>query len=149
LLQRIAKFGLIGILNTVIDFIIFNILSSKRIGWGKIAANIVSTSTAMIFSFVFNKSYVFGAQGGNVALQILEFFAVTMFGLYILQNLTIWFLTEVWTLIPDVSFKIVKLLHLAKIFKQDFVAKNSAKVIATLISLTWNFLLYSRLVFKT
>jgi putative flippase GtrA len=102
----------------------------------------------MIFSFFVNRSYVFGANGGNVALQVAEFFAVTMFGLYVLQNLTIWFLTDVWTFIPDLAFTIVKFLHLQKIFKQDFVNKNSAKLVATVVSLVWNFILYSKLVFK-
>lgn len=148
LIERIAKFGLIGVLNTTIDFVIFNILSSKKVGWGKIPANIVSTTCAMIFSYIFNKSYVFDAAGGNVALQVAMFFAITMFGLYVIQNVVIWFLTEVWTLIPDIAFRIVRLIHLDKIFKKDFVYKNSAKVIATLFSLTWNFLMYSNFVFK-
>ncbi len=148
LLQRIAKFGLIGILNTLIDFVIFNVLSSRRVGWGKIKANIASTTVAMIFSFFFNKTYVFGSGGGNVALQITEFFAITMFGLYVLQNLVIWFLTEVWTLIPDIALRIVELLHLGKLFKKDFVYKNTAKIAGTVVSLTWNFIMYSKFVFK-
>ncbi len=148
LLQQIAKFGAVGVLNTIIDFSIFNVLSSKKIGWGKIPSNIASTTVAMVFSFLVNRSYVFGANGGNVALQVAEFFAVTMFGLYVLQNLTIWFLTDVWTFIPDLAFTIVKILHLQKVFKQDFVNKNSAKAVATVVSLVWNFMLYSKLVFK-
>lgn len=148
LIERIAKFGLIGVANTLIDFVIFNVLSSKRVGWGKIPANLVSTTCAMTFSFIFNKSFVFGVGGGDVSVQVVQFFAVTMFGLYVLQNLTIWLLTEVWTFIPDLALRVVKLLRLDGVFKKDFVYKNTAKAAATLISLTWNFLLYSAVVFK-
>jgi putative flippase GtrA len=148
LLERITKFGVVGILNTAIDFLLFNILSSKKVGWGKIAANTASTTAAMIFSFFFNKTFVFGADGGNVTLQVVEFFIVTMFGLYILQNLVIWFLTTVWTFLPELAVKIVGVLRLNRVFKRDFVIKNSAKVAATLVSLTWNFILYSKVVFK-
>ncbi len=148
LLERITKFGLIGILNTVIDFVLFNVLTSKKVGWGKITANTLSTTVAMIFSFFFNKTYVFGANGGNVSIQVAEFFLVTMVGLYVLQNLVIWFLTSIWTFLPELAFKIVSLLHLDKALKRDFVIKNSAKAAATVVSLTWNFVLYSKLVFK-
>lgn len=144
----LAKFGLIGVLNTIIDFGIFNVLTSKRIGWRKIPANLVSTTFAMIFSFIMNRGFVFNATGGNVYLQGIEFFAVTMFGLYVLQNLTIYLLLHVWRWPVDLAWRVVKLLHVNRWFSKDFVEKNAAKAAATLVSLTWNYLLFSFIVFK-
>jgi putative flippase GtrA len=148
LVERILKFGAVGVLNTLIDFAIFNVLSSKRIGLSKIKANLISTTCAMIFSFFVNKSYVFGANGGNVSLQIAAFFVITAFGLYVLQNIVIFFLTEKWTFPGDLAFNIVKTLKLHKLLSKEFVMKNSAKVAATVVSLTWNYLLYQNIVFK-
>lgn len=144
----LAKFGLIGVLNTIIDFVIFNILTNKRLGWGKIYANLVSTTVAMIFSFTMNRGFVFQATSGNVYLQGVEFFAVTMFGLYVLQNLAIYFLLHIWTWPVELAWGVVKFLHLNRWLSKDFTEKNAAKAAATLVSLTWNYLMFSFIVFK-
>ena len=148
MLNNLAKFGLVGILNTAVDFIIFNILTNKKIGWKKIPANLVSTTVAMIISFSLNRGFVFNATGGNIYLQSIEFFAVTAFGLYVLQSLVIYFLLTVWEWPVELAWKIVKLIKLDKYLSHDFVRKNSAKAAATLVSLTWNYLMFSFIVFK-
>lgn len=146
--EQILKFVGIGIINTAIDFAIFNVLSSKRVGLSKIVSNLLSTTTAMIFSFFANKLIVFQADGGNLAFQSISFFATTAFGLYVLQNIVIWVLTEKWTWPVNTANRIVKLIGLSKVFSKEFVIKNSAKVAATVVSLTWNYLIYQGIVFK-
>jgi len=148
MLNNVAKFGLVGILNTFVDFLIFNVLTNKRIGWKKIPANLVSTTIAMIVSFSLNRGFVFNATGGNIYVQSLEFFLVTAFGLYVLQNIVIHFLLNIWQWPVDLAWKIVKAIKLGKLLSQDFVRKNSAKAAATLVSLTWNYLMFSFIVFK-
>jgi putative flippase GtrA len=147
--SNLAKFGLVGILNTAVDFILFNILTNKHIGLKKIPANLISTSVAMLLSFTLNRGFVFNATGGNIYIQSLEFFAVTAFGLYVLQNLVIWFLLDVWEWPVELACKIIKLIRLDKYMGEEFVRKNSAKAAATLVSLTWNYLMFSFIVFKT
>jgi putative flippase GtrA len=149
MLNSVAKFGLVGILNTLVDFAIFNVLTNKRIGWKKIPANLVSTTVAMILSFSLNRGFVFKATGGNVYIQGLEFFAVTAFGLYVLQNLVIWFLLDVWQWPVEFAWKLVQMIKLDKRLGHEFVRKNAAKAAATLVSLTWNYLMFSFIVFKT
>lgn len=149
MLNSLAKFGLVGILNTLIDFGIFNVLTSKKIGWKKIPANLASTTVAMIVSFSLNRGFVFHATSGNIYLQTAEFFAVTAFGLYVLQNIVIWFLLDVWEWPVELAWKIVQLVKLDKYMSHDFVRKNAAKAAATLVSLTWNYLMFSFIVFKT
>jgi putative flippase GtrA len=147
--NSVARFGLVGILNTLVDFVIFNILTNKRIGLGKIPANLISTSVAMVVSFSLNRGFVFKATGGNVFVQGLEFFVVTAFGLYVLQNLVIWFLLDVWEWPVELAWKVAQLTRLDKALSHEFVRKNSAKAAATLVSLTWNYLMFSFIVFKT
>lgn len=149
MLNSVAKFGLVGILNTLIDFAIFNVLSSKKVGWKKIPANLASTTVAMIVSFSLNRGFVFKATGGNIYIQSLEFFAFTAFGLYVLQNIVIWFLLDAWQWPVELAWKIVQLVKLDKYMSHEFVRKNSAKAAATLVSLTWNYLMFSFIVFKT
>ena len=147
--SSLAKFGLVGILNTLIDFGIFNVLTNKKIGLKKIPANLISTTTAMLVSFSLNRGFVFNATGGNIYVQSAEFFAVTAFGLYVLQNIVIWFLLDVWEWPVELAWKIVRLVKLDKVMSHEFVRKNAAKAAATLVSLTWNYLMFSFIVFKT
>lgn len=149
MLNNLAKFGLVGILNTAVDFIIFNILTNKKVGLKKIPANLISTTVAMLISFTLNRGFVFKAEAGNIYIQSAEFFAVTAFGLYVLQNLVIWFLLDVWEWPVHLAWKIVQLIKLDKFMGEEFVRKNAAKAAATLVSLTWNYLMFSFIVFKT
>ena len=103
----------------------------------------------MIVSFALNRGFVFNATGGNIYLQSAEFFAVTAFGLYVLQSLVIWFLLSVWQWPVEFAWKIVQVVKLDRYLSHEFVRKNAAKAAATLVSLTWNYLMFSFIVFKT
>jgi hypothetical protein len=57
-------------------------------------------------------------------------------------------LTEFWQFPLNLAYDIVGVFGLDKIFSQSFVINNGAKVIATLFSLTWNYLMYKKVVFR-
>lgn len=124
------RFGAVGAANTAIDFGLLFVMRS--LGLPVIPANLISTTAAFIFSFFANKKYTFRSHGGNLKREILLFVVITLFGLWVLQNLIIqlvlWPL-ETTTLPSETSLLI-------------------AKVIATLFSLVWNYTMYSRFVFK-
>lgn len=144
-IKRVGKFGLVGIANTLIDFVLYNILSSK-VGLTLVQSNIISTTAAMIFSFLANKNLVFKRTGGSTTKQVILFFAVTAFGLYVLQTGTIKLLTDFW--LAPVGL-VVASAHLIGITNHDqFIIKNSAKAVATLVSLTWNYIMYKKVVFS-
>jgi putative flippase GtrA len=44
--KRKVKFGVVGIINTLIDFIIFNVMTGA-VGFNVVPANLISTSAAM------------------------------------------------------------------------------------------------------
>ena len=143
--KRVGKFGLVGAINTLIDFSLYNLLSSWA-GLSLLASNFISTSVAMVFSFFANKQMVFEKRSGSLTRQAATFFLATAFGLYIIQNGIILFLTQVW--LWPVHFG-VGAAHLAGLDHDDaFVIKNTAKIIGTLASLIWNYFLYKMVVFK-
>src|SRR4051812_36939797 len=78
--KRLGKFGIIGIINTLLDFVIYNLLSSHA-GLTLVQSNMVSTTAAMVFSFIANKKMVFKKANGVVLREVLLFLAVTAFGL--------------------------------------------------------------------
>ncbi len=144
-ITRVGKFGLVGILNTLIDFVIYNVLSSK-VGLSLVQSNVISTSVAMLFSFAANRQVVFRKKPGSLFKEALMFFLVTAFGLYIIQTGTIKLLTEVWLAPIALGLTIA---HAAGVVGHDqFLAKNGAKAIATVLSLTWNYIMYKKVVFS-
>jgi putative flippase GtrA len=123
------RFAIVGLVNTALDFGILFILNSfgVKIFW----ANMLSTTCAFIFSFLANKHYTFQSNNTNVRREFILFVAVTLFGLWVLQAV---------------------IIRVALHLFADSSAHNGlhlllAKLIATLASLTWNYVLYSRVVF--
>ncbi len=129
--QQKLRFAAIGAFNTVLDFSI--LFSLTWLGLPKILANIVSTSAAFLVSFFANRKFTFpDSKGKNLKRQLLLFTVVTLFGLWVIQGIILYFAQPALLstgLSADISLVI-------------------AKIIATITSLTWNFLLYSRVVFK-
>lgn len=125
-----ARFIVVGGANTAIDFGLLFML--KALGLPVIPANVISTSAAFVFSFFANKKYTFRAHGTNLKREITLFIAVTLFGLWVLQ-----------TLVIQAVLPLLGGLQLS-----SELALLIAKVSATLVSLTWNYVLYSRVVFK-
>jgi len=124
------RFGLVGIANTALDFTILFVL----VGFGldKIPANNISTSLSFIFSFFVNKSFTFKSKGGNVLKQFIIFIAITIIALWVIQPLVI---LGVSSLLTGTGWA-------------SWVILFAAKVIATVASLIWNYVFYTRLVFK-
>lgn len=124
------RFAVVGGANTALDFVILFALTFA--GMDKIAANYVSTSVALIFSFLANKSFTFKHKTGNAKKQFALFIVITLIGLWTIQPLVIWLSSM--ALAPYVTNEAINL----------FIAK----LIATVASLIWNYILYSRIVFK-
>lgn len=125
-----AVFAAVGALNTAIDFSVLFLL--KSFGLPTISANTVSTTAAFCFSFFANKKYTFKSTGGNLKREIALFLVVTLFGLWVLQNIVITVVTSL----------------LASMALPDAVTLFVAKICAIIVSMTWNYILYSRVVFK-
>lgn len=136
---------MVGAFNTLLDFAIYNVLSGE-FGFSLIKSNIISTTTAMIFSFFANKHVVFKKTDGNTWRQAVTFWVVTAFGLYILQTGTIWILTDLWTTPMNLALNVANALGITG--HDQFLIKNGAKAIATVISLGWNYIMYKKVVFK-
>lgn len=124
-----ARFGLVGVINTSIDFAIF--LGLSLVGLPPVLANFISTSTAFSFSFYANKKYTFKNQSNNLKRQLVIFLVVTLFGLWVLQPIVI---LAVKSLMDGSNFGEGTILILAKL-------------LATCVTLVWNYILYSKVVF--
>lgn len=132
ILWQIAKFGLVGVLNTAIDFGILNYLSTLTeitSGSRVIPLNITSFSIAVLNSYWWNKAWVFE---GRKKAGFLSFLIVSVIGIGI-NTATVFVIS---TLIPTPA-GMTRSLWL-----------NLSKILATFLSLVWNFLGYRLVVFK-
>lgn len=128
--SQLLRFGLVGGINTALDFGLLFVF--KALGMPVEIANIMSTGLAFVFSFFANKKYTFKTRETNVVREMILFVVVTLTGLWVLQTV------------------IIAVLHdpLSAIIKNTDIALLVAKLLATVASLTWNYIFYSRLVFK-
>lgn len=126
-------FSVIGGINTALDFIILFVLAS--FGVKIFIANIFSTGTTFIISFLLNKKITFKSVSNNKKELIREmvlFILVTLFGLWVIQNIVI------STTMPIFE----------NLLKNKRISLLLSKLIATIFSLIWNFILYKKVVFK-
>ena len=122
------RFILVGIANTAIDFIV--LLSLTAGGLPLVLSNILSTSVALTFSFFANRTFTFGSTGKKRS-QAVRFLLVTLVGLWVLQ--------------PIVLVLAVPVLEGMLSREASIVV---AKLIAIVVSMVWNYLLYDSLVFR-
>ena len=125
-----TRFIAVGGINTLLDFGI--LFALKSLGLPAISANIISTSAAFCFSFLANKKYTFKTDSTNIKREIVLFVIITLFGLWVLQTIVI---NVVSYLLSELNIPNTTTLLIAKLC-------------ATIVSLTWNYIMYSRVVFK-
>jgi putative flippase GtrA len=153
--RQAGKFAFVGIINTLIDFLVLNSLvflglTAFFIIFGRqfLIANIISVFVAMINSFILNKLWTFESRAGDVYRQILKFFVVTVIGMFVVHQIVFNSLYFGLETISSFIISVVHLLGLNRIFSDAFIALNFSKGIAVGASLIWNFLGYKFIVFK-
>lgn len=139
LIKQFSKFIVIGFLNTGIDFAVLNLLlwlTGIYSGKWIFLLNAISFSVAVINSYFWNKYWTFRAKEAGqpvvVAKEFSQFIVITLIGLGINSSIVYGittFITSFFGLSPELW-------------------ANSAKAIATAISLIWNFIGYKFVVFK-
>lgn len=122
------RFASVGVFNTALDFALL-FLFVYQAGVGVVPANVASTGICLIVSFGLNRRWTFESHRGG-ARQFGLFLAVTLAGLWGLQSALLWLATP-----PLAAFLSAE------------VALLVGKSIATLGSLTWNYGLYTLVVF--
>lgn len=151
---QVGRFGIVGVANTLIDFGLLNLIT-RVTNLNDVTANVFSACVAMVFSFFANRFFVFHAgKQKSLGRQALEFFPITAFGVIVLQAAVIYFFEELW--LWPVNFVVsiftsigVIGMHIGPVTVDDkFIITNGVKVLATVASLTWNYIMYKKVVFK-
>lgn len=125
------RFGVVGVINTIVDFVVLNLLA-VLFGVPLFWSNVASTTTAMVTSFTLNRRAVFPGGAGSIRRQVMLFVVVTVIGAWVVQG------------------GVLAIVHhaLQSTGWNDMVIVTLAKIVGICAGLIWNYLLYSRLVFK-
>ncbi len=134
LMWQFAKFVLVGVLNTAIDFGILNLivfLTGITQGIGIFFTAAISFSVATINSYFWNREFTFSSKK-KAGQNFTAFLTVTAIGL-LMNALVVYFLS---------TYIFPHLIANANL------RPNVAKLLATVITLFWNFVGYKLVVFK-
>lgn len=139
--NKIVRFASIGVINTLTDLLLLNILVFA-FGLKFIYANLISASISISLSYFWNHFLVFKQQNPVSLKLFIRFFIITGFGILIIQTGVIYVLGHI--IKPsDVASHLNISYSLAKV-----ISVNVAKIIAVVFSMIWNFVLYNLAVFK-
>lgn len=126
----LARFASVGVVNTLVDLVLYVVLSS--LGVGLVLANFLSTSAGMAVSFVGNRRFVFGGTS-NRRREIALFVIVCGLGIWVIQPAVI--ISAGWALDNSPSLPLL--------------FENAVpKIAAILVAAVWNYVLYSKVVFR-
>ena len=88
---QLLKYGVVGVLNTVVTFGVIYICKSL-LGWNIYVCNVLGYIAGLVNSFMLNRNWTFASHGSYLP-QIVKFgvgFAVC----YLLQLWVVWFITS-------------------------------------------------------
>ncbi|MDE1970866.1 MAG: GtrA family protein [Patescibacteria group bacterium] len=131
-LKKISRFAVIGVMNTAVDFGVLNLelfLFPAHLNLA-VLFNTISFSIAVTNSYFWNKYWTFEGKGEAHASEFFEFLVVSVIALGINDAV-------LYALTSTVKIATIKPTLLI----------NGAKLVGTLVSMTWNFLGY-RFIFR-
>jgi putative flippase GtrA len=135
--RKVLLFGCIGIGNTIFDVALYTALRSA--GHSAVTANVVSTSAALVVSYLLNAKLTFKRRWS--ASSFLGFLAVTLFGLEVLQTAAIIAISRAADQLPaDELAWLGTWRHPAVL--------AIPKLLATGVSFAWNFSWYNKVLFR-
>ncbi|MEN6349095.1 MAG: glycosyltransferase [Syntrophomonas sp.] len=131
--KQLMKFGFTGVLNTCIDYGLFNLLlvfTGIQGGWQLGLINVFSVSVAAANSYLLNRKWTFQSNEANVRKEISKFILATGLGMLI-NSLVVMSVSTLSRWLP-VSI---------------YILLNAGKIMGAIFSASWNFILYRYWVF--
>ena len=74
-----TKFGVVGLLNTAVDFVVF-LLLTRAAGLAPELSKVISYSAGVVNSYIFNSRWTFKKESQDSLNQKVRFFTVSLIG---------------------------------------------------------------------
>ncbi len=144
--NRITRFIIVGTCNAAISFGLLN-LAYYSFHRSKIMASIISTTCALIFSFIMNRNFVFADKSKKAHQQAPAFILVTISGSFIILNLVYILSLKILNGHEGLFIEPVKVLT-SVVLSKSFIEINVSTVAGAVVALFWNYNGYKWFVFK-
>jgi putative flippase GtrA len=149
---QVRRFAAVGVVNTLVDYVLFVALTKLfriPLDWVWIA-KVASGTVAISISFYLNRTWVF--RSGRARLgQAARFIAATFVGVYVIQTSLTQFFVSYRPGLGEALYAFLDDVGLAGVFPvvltEPLAIKTVAFVLATSVSMTFNFLAYRFWVF--
>lgn len=129
-IRRFLRFTMVGLVNTIVDFGVLNLLAGK-LKLQIVPSQTISFITSVIVSFFLSRAVVYPEAGKNrTSLQMTKFIVINLIGLGIRSLMLPW-LNRLF----QVSFQGIELFGLTS----EFLSRNAAWAISTSIVILLNF----------
>jgi len=138
--KQFIRFCAVGIINSSVDAGIF--VALRQAGLAILGANIISTTIGLLVSLTLNYKFTFNSTQRLSPMKIVLYIVVTLVGLWALQPIVINGLVHLNTVVPYVDWT-ANIIGYRSILI-DLLPKLGSIV----VTLTWNYIWYSQLIFK-
>ena len=119
LLAQIMKFGVVGVIATVIDFGVM-IFLTEVFGINPVVSATISFTVSVIFNYLASMRYVFShREGMSRQREFVIFIVLSVIGL-VINDALMWVGTEM----TPVDYRIVKVLATAVVMVWNFVSRK-------------------------
>ncbi|MBK7536985.1 MAG: GtrA family protein [Myxococcales bacterium] len=148
--RQVARFAAAGVINTLIDYVVFIGLSwlwalPLERSW---IAKAISGTIAMANSFVLNRRWVFRSSSGGLR-QLARFVIVTLIGTFGVQLGGLLLFSALWPAPGHLAAAVADAIGLSRWLPEPLVVRTVAFGLATAASMCWNFVAYRRWVFPS
>jgi putative flippase GtrA len=143
---KLFRFLCAGVINTIIDFTILNILVFV-FRLPAVIANLVSASVSITISYFLNHHFVFRSSGPHSLKRFASFFILTGVGILAIQSLMIYLLIKLLNHHKLGVAQLITKIHLHLQVKAFDL--NVAKLVAVSVAMVWNSCIYHFIIFKT
>ena len=128
---RFLRFAVVGIIGAVVDFGIFNLLTSV-LYFKPVYSSIISFLMAVLSNFLWNRYWTYpDSRSKKVSHQMLQFVVVNIIGLGIRTPMFIWLEPRLINYFDHVSFSLP--------FQPTFLGHNFSLATAVIVVMLWNF----------
>jgi putative flippase GtrA len=137
--RKFIKFGIVGIIGSVVDFGVFNLLASL-LKFPSIWSSVVSFSLAVINNFLWNRYWTFPeTRHIPIARQLTQFAIVSLAGLAIRTPLFAW-LEKLLIPLAD--------KYIPNFLTPTIIGHNIALALVILVVMLWNYFINRFWTFK-
>lgn len=81
-LLKLIKFGITGVMNTVVDFLVYTLLVSF-FSMGLYVSQVISYSCGMLNSYIINRKWTFSTKNGFFSWELVRFVLLNLFMMFL------------------------------------------------------------------